>query len=48
MSKVQMRHYTTRLRWSRRRRYRAARLVVVGIPLALLLYALLHGHGSVV
>ena len=44
VSKLQLRHYTTRLRWSRRLRYRLARLVVVVLPLALLLYALLYGH----
>ena len=41
MSNRELRHYTTRLRHSRRLRYRTARLLVIWLPLLIFLYALL-------
>jgi hypothetical protein len=41
VSNRELRHYTTRLRHSRRMRYRIARLLVTWLPLLLFLYALL-------
>jgi hypothetical protein len=41
LSNRELRHYTTRLRHSRRMRYRTARLLVIWLPLLIFLYALL-------
>jgi hypothetical protein len=41
LSNRELRHYTTRLRHSRRLRYRITRLLVTWLPLLIFLYALL-------
>jgi hypothetical protein len=41
LSNRELRHYTVRLRHSRRVRYRFARLLVIWFPLLIFLYALL-------
>jgi hypothetical protein len=41
VSNRELRHYTTRLRYSRRLRYRSARLLVIWLPLLIFLYTLL-------
>jgi hypothetical protein len=41
LSNRELRHYTTRLRHSRRLRYRTGRLLVIWLPLLIFLYALM-------
>jgi hypothetical protein len=40
LSNRELRHYTTRVRHSRRLRYRLARFLVIWLPILILLYAL--------
>jgi hypothetical protein len=44
LSNRELRHYTARLQYSRRLRYRFARLLVICLPLVLFFYALSLGN----
>jgi hypothetical protein len=44
LSNRELRHYTARLQYSRRLRYRFARLLVISLPLVLFIYALSLGN----